>query len=411
MNLFFKSTLFIFVILLVIESRGQTMFRQGYVITNENDTIHGFIDFRGDVRNAKKCDFKTSQNSEVKEYTPFSIKGYRFNNGKYYISRRIKSGETEIEIFLEFLVRGISNLYYYADNMNFHYFIEKSDGQLIELTNEQKKVTVDGTDYIHETKSYIGLLRYAFGDCPQIFPAINQAKLEDKSLIEITKKYHEIKCDGQKCIIYEKQLPVIKVTFGTYVSMNSSFLKILDNPVYELVHLKMISYPSIGLMLNTSLPRTNDKFSLQLAGELSKNSFYGTGLSADRLTFEEVYLKSSLLKLKGGIKYTYPKGKIKPTFLLGGIVNWSFHSEGKRLEEIIWPSAVFSNEFHDARVPDVLIGFNIEMGFDFNITSSKLAFINLGYSNVKGVNSFNTGSENSYSAHLNTIQINAGIYF
>ena len=52
--------------------------KQGYVITNEGDTIHGTIDYRSDVRNARECRFAAEGEKEYKTLVPADIKGYRF---------------------------------------------------------------------------------------------------------------------------------------------------------------------------------------------------------------------------------------------------------------------------------------------------------------------------------------------
>jgi len=409
MNILLKASLFLIIFLCLTDLKGQTDFRPGYVITNENDTLHGLIDYRGDARNSKKCDFKDKRSSVVKEFLPFSIKGYRFDDGKFYISKNVKSNGKEIQLFLEFLVNGISDLYYYSDGKNLYYFIEKSDGQLFELTNEEKKYGEDGSEYTRQSNRYIGLLKYTFADCPQIFPLINKARLEDKSLIEITKKYHDYVCDDQMCIIYEKQLPVIKVTFGSFVSMNSSFLKFNNSPNYDAINFKVASYPTIGLLLNTSLPRANEKLSFHISGEFGKSYFYGTNINPLNTAFEEVHLHASILKVKGGFKYTYPKGKIRPTLKLGGNLLWLLNRDGRRIKDMHYNTTIIITEYRDVPVADAAFGFNADFGIDYHLSSSLVAFFNLGYESSVGSSSF--FESNSNSTIINTINLHAGIYF
>jgi len=90
----------------------------------------------------------------------------------------------------------------------------------------------------------------------------------------------------------------------------------------------MGSYPSIGLLLNTSLPKANEKLSFQVSGEFGKGYFYGTGVNSRNDAFEEVHLHTSILKGKAGLKYTYPKGKIRPTLMIGGTILKLFNIDG-----------------------------------------------------------------------------------
>jgi len=404
-----KAILLFLILFCVYDLKCQTNFRPGYVITNENDTVHGLIDYRGDARNSRKCDFMDKESSIVKEFMPLSIKGYRFDDGKFYISKSIKSDGKEIQVFLEFLVNGISDLYYYSDGIKLHYFIEKVDGQLFELTNDQKILGKDGAKYIHSNNRYIGLLKYAFADCQQIFPLINKAKLEDKSLIEITKKYHEYVCKDDQCIIYEKQLPAVRLTFATFISMNASFLKFNNNQLYEAIHFNPPVYPMIGFLLNTSLPKANDKLSFQVSGEFGKNYFYGTGFNPLNDAFEEVHLHTSILKVKGGLKYTYPKGKIRPTLMLGGNVLWLLYKDGRRVEDSQSGSTVTITEHRDVFVADTALGYTAVFGVDYHLSPSLITFFNLGYESSTGSSRFMESQ--SASTVINTINLHAGIYF
>ena len=418
MNLIPKIALSVFILFSGFTAICQTDFRPGYVITNNNDTLRGFIDYRGDARNSKKCDFKETRNGVVQEFLPFSIKGYRFNESKYFISKCITSDSTKIQLFLEFLVDGIANLYYYHDSANPHYFIEKEDGKLHELTNEHKRVRINEAEYVRETKSYIGMLTFAFADCHQLFPLINKAKLNDKSLIELTKKYHEYVCNSEKCVIYEKLLPSVRVRIAPFVSMNSSYLRIGNNPLYETVKFKAANYPTLGVLLNTSLPKASEKLSFQLSGEFGKGYFYGAGdynpYSSTNLTFEEVQIHTSLLTLKAGLKYTYPIGKIRPTLNIGGNLVKLINKNGKRIEDYQYYSTIYTSETQDVPLPDFMVGFHAELGVDFRVSTALTAFLNLGFlssMNTNGAWGPQSRIDNDSSAYLKTFQLNAGIYF
>ena len=409
MNLLPKVCFLLLLLFYLSDLHGQTLFRPGYVITNENDTLHGLIDYRGDVRNAKRCDFKTDLNATVQEFTPLTIKGYRFVDSKYYVSRRIKSNDEEVQIFLEYLVNGISDLFFYADLTQNHYFIEKSDGKLIELTNQSRTISVEGIDYIKESKNFVGLLKIAFNDCPQIFPLINRAKFENKSLIDISKRYHEIKCNGEKCIIYEKQLPVMRYRFAPFISLNNSMLKFSDIDIYEDIVFKMSTSASLGISMNASMPDLNEKISFQVSAEFMKNYHYGTGYIQSYRAFEEVHLHTSSMKFKGGFKYTWPKGNLRPTLLVGANLIRFLKSEGRRIEESYSNSVITTQEYTDLKASNLLVGYNFEFGFDYRKSEIHVPFINIGFSNSAGMGDH--PDIGLYSTHLKTIHISAGIYF
>jgi hypothetical protein len=118
---------FIAGLLLIGQLSAQHDYRMGYIITNEQDTVYGLIDYRSDIRNAFTCSFKKNETDIVTDYTPSDIAAYRYIDNKYYISRNIGSENVPKQVFLEYLVNGVAKLYYYRDNINKkYYYIEKN---------------------------------------------------------------------------------------------------------------------------------------------------------------------------------------------------------------------------------------------------------------------------------------------
>ena len=171
------------------------------------------------------------------------------------------------------------------------------------------------------------------------------------------------------------------------------------------------NYPSVGLSLNTSLPKASEKLSFQLSGEIGKIYSHGTGTNSSE--FEEVHFHATLIGLKGGLKYTYPVGKIRPTLLIGGDLIELVNKDSRRIGEYQYYNTIYTSEIRDVPSPDFLFGYHAELGFDFLITSSITAFFNLGYvSSVNSKSSWESQSrvDNYSSAYLKTVQFSVGIY-
>ncbi len=69
---------FIIILLLIIASNslGQTDFRNGFIITSENDTIQGELAYRSNSRNYQSCIFKScifKGEQAAREYFPEDI--------------------------------------------------------------------------------------------------------------------------------------------------------------------------------------------------------------------------------------------------------------------------------------------------------------------------------------------------
>ena len=78
---------------------GQSVFKEGYIINLKNDTIQGKIDYRSNLKNCGSCIFPGCDEGE-KKYLPHQIKGFGFDNDKFFSSQVIN------EAFVEVIVVG-----------------------------------------------------------------------------------------------------------------------------------------------------------------------------------------------------------------------------------------------------------------------------------------------------------------
>ncbi len=415
MNLLLKTVFISVFLLTMLNLRGQSHFRSGYVITNNNDTLTGLVDYRNTGKNLTICRFKKDKTSDVEEYKPFGIKGFGFTGTNYFISKKVKLDGQEIPIFLEFLVEGPVSLYYYAKGSNLHYFVEKANGQMIDIKNAQDSVYKDGKLYIRESKRFTGPLRYAFSDCQKIFPLIDNATLQDKSMISLVKKYNECTAADQKIIVHKQQPPFIRIKFAPFISLTHSWLKFNDSYQYQTVPSKSLVSPSFGLLLNANLPKVSENFSLQLSGEYGKNSFYGTGISPETSAPEEVFINMALFKGKVGIKYTCPGGKIRPTIMVSLISCWISDKNGKIVDHAEPGSSIYIAEYKDYMIGNQpLTGYSFDFGFNYHTSSSAIPFFSLGFDtsrNVSKITPVGFFAESNFRTFLRTFHINAGVYF
>lgn len=359
---------------------AQTDFRDGYIITNHGDTIRGLVDYRGDQRNMKLCTFKQEDLAEPVIYLPGSIRGYRFNEGKYYISKYIETESIKDTVFIEFLLKGISNLYFYNNNNYSAYFIESNDGRLLELKSEEVEIEENGKVYLKKDNRYLGLLMYAFEDCPEIRRDIERVEAGHKSLINITKKYHDYMCDDERCIVYEKEVPVFKLQLFPYVGFGLSTYQTnrsyLDSYDFD------YSYSVIGgLGFNVSMPRMNEKLSFLANVQLYKDDFHGTYLD-DRGYIKynnDAFINTTRLSFDGGLQYTYPKGKFRPFISVALNRDWCLSQEAYIIKEannseIAVPRIEESIEHVDVN----MFGCVGRVGGNYHFENF-VAFIRLGY--------------------------------
>jgi hypothetical protein len=86
---FRNLSILLFIVYLYPVRAGQNNIMPGYIITLRNDTIYGFIQNNGYIRNSRICFFTENIDSTEQEFLPGEIYSYRFTGGKYYISETI----------------------------------------------------------------------------------------------------------------------------------------------------------------------------------------------------------------------------------------------------------------------------------------------------------------------------------
>lgn len=313
---------------------SQRNYQEGYVITLQGDTLRGWIDFRSDKLNSTICTFKPGPTGQEQEYQPKDIYGYRYlNDGKFYVSREIEINGTKKTVFLEFLLEGIENLYYYKEGNVRYYLLEDMKGDFLYTSQEPEKlITTDRVSSYVKDMKYIGVLKYHFKDYPEIVKMADQTQYTHESMIKLVKAYHDLACTSdQTCIIYESKAlrDKYKIKISAYIGYNN-----LNN--YELyssndVDFKDIMdkyYPIFGAHISFSLPRVSQSFSFDLDVSLSslkgKKEYYSGG---DPISTQEI--NSLIGFIKAGPGYTYHKGRVRPTIEVGITVAKAFDPKVK----------------------------------------------------------------------------------
>ena len=209
---------------------GQKGYKPGYIITNGFDTLRG-------------------------SYKPDDIRAYRIENSKYYVSKEVVIDSAKQKIFLEFLVKGIANLFYYKGQGKEYYFIEK-DNVMTQLSNDVSMVTVKSMGvmgeyeetYSKNSNQYKRMLQYLFQQSPEVLKEIPNTLFDYRPLIKITKDYHNSVCKDNNCIDFTKSTkkslylePYIGV-IDSWMKLNTSKDKIQDIKPYIGLQLRLTPF-------------------------------------------------------------------------------------------------------------------------------------------------------------------------
>ena len=115
---------------------AQVNSKPAFVITNENDTIYGTIDYLSDTKNANECRFKADGATDFKVYKPGDISGYRLtDNGIFYVTKTFSIEGEPRTIFVEYLLQGGVNLFHHKEGVVDYYFFTDRDGKTASVKN------------------------------------------------------------------------------------------------------------------------------------------------------------------------------------------------------------------------------------------------------------------------------------
>lgn len=273
---------------------AQTEFRPGYIVLKDKDTLFGEIDYRSDKIMARVCKFK--KDKTVLKYSPFDIESYRFTDGKYFVSKKV-NGKS---VFLQFLIEGRLNVYYYQDDKSndSFYFLENEKGDFKEIPYKEEVVLINGKYYDQKSLRYKGFLTVFTAEAPELQSEINAIeKPGHDNLIKLAKDYHNSVCDTEKCIVYEAKHRKSKVS----LEMQAGVFKFTTNEITESVVDKTVS--QVGVIAHFSIPSLGDKWYLK------------TGLLHSKLSYSNT--SESMYTVPFHIEYIHFKGRVRPKFSYG----------------------------------------------------------------------------------------------
>ncbi len=196
--MFFKT--YIFISIIIFQSfiiYGQNSYNNGYIVTNNNDTIHGYLKDRKEKfypKLYKNIRFKTSKNQIFyQKFNATQITEYSINNAVYksiwidisgnffneqYTNIRGKGGK----IFLKVIILGYLT-YYQLE----YYDMDSGQLETIDLLKRR-----DDNYFIRATQGIFGLkkrkLSQYFKDCPELAYKIQSGQIT--STLEVTIFYN-----------------------------------------------------------------------------------------------------------------------------------------------------------------------------------------------------------------------------
>ena len=342
-------------LLLISTIYAQSNYRPGFIITLQKDTVYGVIDYRSDKINATRCVFLPQDNSGDKPitYHPFDILGYRFtDDGKYYVSKNVElQYGIPKPVFLEYLLQGMKSLYYYETEDDIPVYFVEDHNTLVKIDAPKLSRQTTSMQFKDQTDRYIPLLHYAFKDCPSLAPKIDRARFNRKEMMRITKEYHYAMCtSNEECIEFEAKEDKRSIQLDV-----TPYAGVIQYKVPSGSSIGLYSSPDLSYLAGVTLAISNRRWMSSLSGcfDLSFSRIASSAKSFSDYNNSYYTYKHSGTMLSGklGIRYTYPKGIVRPFAELGldvsGMVNAKIKTNDKSER---WLDGVYPGYYANAGI-------------------------------------------------------------
>jgi len=311
---------------------AQIDYRPGYVVTQQEDTVRGFIDYRNWDRSPEKISFRETEGGVDRVYAPvdlhaFSVAGDQYQSAILQIETSpstlamltdtsAPSLETDTA-FIRMLVGGEKSLYYHhpvgVKGKKLFYIWNNDQWELLVYKNYRQ---VKGEVVRVATNNrYISQLAFFLQGCPTIQKEMENIRYQEKSLERLFQAYYA--CTATKPVFEEKAdqrpLDVGVLVGGTRTSLEF----VADATTYlPLVHTSFSQDFSFtgGFFVDLVRRRNHRRWSLN--NELVYTSYKTEGTYYARNTNEENYerthyvLEYGYLKINTMVRFKYSVGNV-----------------------------------------------------------------------------------------------------
>ena len=301
----------------------------GYVVTNEGDTLRGQIDNRDWRVSPTEITFQ-SQVGQTRNYVPADLREFYIQPtherflGRVLAIDAVPFGLDELlqidsptqvaahqqqrtePVFLRVLTEGPTRLLFYQGKTDKpHFFLEK-EGQIQELINQ--RFLLSGTAALFSNAFYKDQLISYLADCPQLRNRIANLDYNQVQLANLLTAYN--RCKG---FVEVPQLEKGRWAVDLLAGVEFSQLNFSGDggPGYlRNAPLSSSTAPMGGLAVAFYPARSREQFSYRL--ETTFRTYETQGVGEEYIYQYDIRFKLSYLRLNALMRYTYPKGKIRP---------------------------------------------------------------------------------------------------
>jgi hypothetical protein len=352
-----KILLFLLTFCLTYALKAQTNFQKGYYISNDQDTVRGYIEYRSERRNYQKCVFKTDLDARPVQLSAHDIRGYTIQDKISYethafTSRKKNAGK--LFGFFRLLMRGKLSLYQFDDR----FFASDSSHTMIEISKQNIRTNDNKIKSVYEG---LGNLIVLMQDCPEMTPDYLTMKYQRSArFVEIFKQYNA--CVGDRPL---EATPIhIKphVNFGLQAGPGATRL-ILSGSLKDVPFGYDVNY-TIGGFVSIFVPRVNENVRFVIEANYGRYNHYSYfSENSDTYRNNDLFINYSFVKIPLLIRYSYGK------FFVDAGVQWQMllNQNIKWRIETIYQNVVSTTEAAVTPLPKQSFGCVLDAGIRYKL--------------------------------------------
>ena len=402
-------------------------FQPGFIITLENDTIHGLVEF-GTSRNSHlRCRFMHSAADEVQTFGPRELNGYGFGEKLVFNTKAIdlktflkhvdfdinqlqeddeiihllqhfdfvfSDPESDVEpvlqtadgnpitlqpLFMKVILLSEVSMYSYGTL----FFAQPKEGEVYLLRQIHSEVVRGGTTYRITTNEYLGILNLLTQNCPQVNAEVMGTRFTLKAIRDILISYNE--CIEYPLWLPQPEPPAVRINPGITLHSGLSSLSFKTNP--RLVpadgrrsEVATTLYP--GIYVDIVFPRSNNMVNLSLGMQLMTLEFSDYTFIENPIQGhfkqDQYFLKQSYLTVPLELHYRPFKSNFHTSFIAGANLNFNIGEDHINQTTGIAEDTgivVYTNyrTFHNSKTfnPGIITGFDVRksLGWNFYIAA------------------------------------------
>jgi hypothetical protein len=329
-------------------------YREGYVITNDGDSLVGFVAYRAANKNFASCSFKSSRKASEVKYSPTEIKRYGFFGDKRYESIILpNSGESKVKVFAKVLSDAPLKLYGYRnqfliqkDSLVFlpppaERLVDVKEGDPSKVVDPKEKMTVSRSGYgqMMKDRRYIGILNHFIEDCKL---SATRTAYTETALTKLVNNYN--RCKGASIVVHNTK-PAFHVSPKIFGGAINSQLRVNDLPKNAFGSSRNLFF---GGGVDISSPRLFDRSHLSLEFIYTKIFYQGytEGPSSGDVLRKDIYVDISYYKIPIAFKYNFGRANNSSYMKIGFAVFVNHTPKIRTFEERQAPNKViYSNEY------------------------------------------------------------------